>query len=172
MRISRLVAVCVALGGTVAMSNGALAQDSTKGVHIGLTYGTGGKPAVVVLPILGVGGDTARAIISRDLDYGDRATVIANANAPQTADVNYPLFKQLGAAAVVQAFLAPTALHVIVHDVGARKIYQTRDFPVPPTVGSPEWRLAIHAASDQVEQWVTAMDRCGSSIAMAGGLTR
>jgi TolB protein len=131
------------------------AQDSTKGVHIGLTYGTGGKPSVVVLPILGVGGDSARAIISRDLDYGDRVTVIANANAPQTADVNYALFKQLGAAAVVQAFLAPTALHVIVHDVGARKIYQTKDFPVPPTVGSEEWRLAVHAASDQVEQWVT-----------------
>jgi TolB protein len=155
MRVSRLVALCVAVSGTVAMARGARAQDSTKGVHIGLTYGTGGKPSVVVLPILGVGGDSARAIVARDLDYGDRINVIANANAPQTADVNYPLFKQLGAAAVVQAFLAPTALHVIVHDVGARKIYQTRDFPVPAAVGSPEWRLAIHAASDQVEQWIT-----------------
>ena len=149
------IALSIALSLACVVVARAGAQDSTKGVHIGLTYGTGGKPSVVVLPILGVGGDSARAIISRDLDYGDRITVIANANAPQTADVNYPLFKQLGAAAVVQAFLAPTALHVIVHDVGARKIYQTRDFPVPPSVESPEWRLAIHAASDQIEQWVT-----------------
>jgi TolB protein len=145
----------VALSLTVVMVARAGAQDSTKGVHIGLTYGAGGKPSVVVLPILGVGGDSARAIIARDLDYGDRITVIGNVNAPVTADVNYPLFKQLGAAAVVQAFLAPTALHVIVHDVGARKIYQTRDFPMPPSVGSADWRLAVHAASDQVEQWIT-----------------
>jgi TolB protein len=147
------LAIAVVLATALALR--AEAQDSTRGVHIGLSYATGTKPSVVVLPILGVGGDSARAIIARDLDYGDRATVIANANAPQTADVNYALFKQLGAAAVVQAFLAPTALHVIVHDVGARKIYQTRDFPVPLTVGAPDWRLAVHAASDQVEQWIT-----------------
>jgi len=150
MRLAFPVALSLAL--VVVARAGA--QDSTRGVHIGLSYGTGGKPGVVVLPILGVGGDSARAIIGRDLDYGDRITVIANANAPQTADVNYALFKQLGAAAVVQAFLAPTSLHVIVHDVGARKIYQTYDFPVP-LYGAPEWRLAIHAASDQVEQWIT-----------------
>jgi TolB protein len=147
------LAIAVGLAAVLALRAGA--QDSTRGVHIGLSYATGTKPSVVVLPILGVGGDSARAIIARDLDYGDRATVIANANAPQTADVNYALFKQLGAAAVVQAFLAPTALHVIVHDVGARKIYQTRDFPVPPAVGAADWRLAVHAASDQVEQWIT-----------------
>ncbi|HWZ59490.1 MAG TPA: hypothetical protein VNW46_11000, partial [Gemmatimonadaceae bacterium] len=150
MRIALPVVLALAL----VVAGRADAQDSTKGVHIGLTYNTGGKPGVVVLPILGVGGDSARAIISRDLDLGDRVTVIGNVNAPQTADVNYPLFKQLGAAAVVQAFLAPTALHVIIHDVGARKIYQTRDFPVP-FYGAPEWRLAVHAASDQIEQWVT-----------------
>jgi TolB protein len=148
----RLAIALIMVGGLAARLG---AQDTTRGVHIGLSYGTGGKPSVVVLPILGVGGDSARAIIARDLDYGDRVTVIANANAPQTADVNYALFKQLGAAAVVQAFLAPMSLHVIVHDVGARKIYQTKDFPVPPSVGSEEWRLAVHAASDQVEQWVT-----------------
>jgi TolB protein len=147
------LAIAVVLAGMLTLRAGA--QDSTRGVHIGLSYATGTKPSVVVLPILGVGGDSARAIIARDLDYGDRATVIANANAPQTADVNYALFKQLGAAAVVQAFLAPNALHVIVHDVGARKIYQTHDFPVPPTVGAADWRLAVHAASDQVEQWIT-----------------
>jgi len=133
----------------------ATAQDSTRGVHIGLTYTTGRKPGVVVLPILGVGGDSAHAILERDLDEGDRATVITGGPASPSADVNYALYKQLGANAVVQAFLAPTLLHVIVHDVGGRKIYQTRDFVVPPGVGSPDWRLAIHAASDQIEQWVT-----------------
>jgi TolB protein len=151
MTIASRLALCLALT-VAAVSAGA--QDSTRGVHIGLSYATGGKPGVVVLPILGVGGDSAHAILERDLDAGDRITVIAHANAPQSADVNYPLFKQLGAAAVVQAFLAPTALHVIVHDVGARKIYQTKDFPVP-LYGSPDWRMAVHAASDQIEQWVT-----------------
>jgi TolB protein len=134
----------------------ARAQDSTRGVHIGLTYNTGTKPTVVVLPILGVGGDSARAIVQRDLDYGDRIQVLANAGTAG-ADVNYALYKQMGAAAVVQAFLAPTKLTVKVHDVGARRIYQTRDFIVPSSVGSAAWRLAMHAASDQIEQWVTGV---------------
>lgn len=131
------------------------AQDTARGVHIGLSYDTGRKPGVVVLPILGVGGDSAHAILERDLDLGDRVTVITGGPAAPSADVNYALYKQLGANAVVQSFLAPTLLHVIVHDVGGRKIYQTRDFVVTAGVGSPDWRLAMHAASDQIEQWLT-----------------
>lgn len=132
------------------------AQDTTRGVHIGLTYNTGTKPGVVVLPVLGVGGDSAHAIIERDLDAGDRVQVLTNAGTA-AADVNYPVYKQLGAAAVVQAFLYPTSIHVIVHDVSARRIYQTRDFPITAPLGGPAWRLGVHAATDQIEQWVTGV---------------
>jgi TolB protein len=140
-----------------AAARGTYAQDSTKGVHIGLQYRPGTRPGVVVLPMLGVGGDSAQAILQRDLDYGDRVTTITNVGnaGVTTANVNYGLFAKLGAAAIVQGFLGPTTLHVLVHDVGGQKILATRDFSVPATVGTPEWRFALHAASDEIEKSIT-----------------
>jgi len=134
----------------------ALAQDTTRGVHIGLRYTAGTKPGVLVLPILGVGGDSARGIIQRDLDYGDRVQIIGLADSGVTlGGVNYPLVDKLGAAAVVQSFLGPNSLHVILHDVAGRRVAQVRDFTLPPTVNSPDWRLAIHTASDELQHWIT-----------------
>lgn len=141
-----------------AAARTAYAQDTTqKGVHIGLQYRQGTRPGVVVLPMLGIGGDSAQAIIQRDLDYGDRLTIIANVGntGATTANVNYPLFAKLGAAAIVQGFLGPTTLHVLVHDVGGQKILATRDFAVPPAANTPEWRFAVHAASDEIEKSIT-----------------
>jgi TolB protein len=144
---------------TAAAARLTYAQDTTRGVHIGLQYQPGTRPGVVVLPVLGVGGDSAQAIIQRDLDYGDRVTIISGIDpgGAGTANVNYPLFAKLGAAAIVQAFLAPTTLHVLVHDVHGQKILVTKDFAVPTTVNSPEWRFALHAASDQIEQSITGV---------------
>src|SRR5687768_4849329 len=51
-------------------------QDTTRGVRIGLTYRAGTRPGVVVLPVAGVGGDSLQAILERDLDFGDRVTVL------------------------------------------------------------------------------------------------
>ena len=53
------------------------AQDTTgRGVRIGLSYEPGSKPGVVVLPVIGASGDSVRAILQRDLDYGDRVNAI------------------------------------------------------------------------------------------------
>src|SRR5258708_36703826 len=52
------------------------AQDTTRGVRIGLTYDAGTRPGVVVLPSRGAGADSLRAILQRDLDFGDRVNVI------------------------------------------------------------------------------------------------
>src|SRR5215470_15428565 len=137
----------VALVLVAAAARSTYAQDSTKGVHIGLQYRAGTRPGVIVLPMLGVGGDSAQAILQRDLDYGDRLTIIQNVGpvGVTTANVNYQLFSKLGAAAIVQGFLGPTTLHVLVHDVAGQKILATRDFSVPANVGTPEWRFALHA---------------------------
>lgn len=155
-RFTRSAAAIVFL--TAVAASYTRAQDTThKGVHIGLQYRQGTRPGVVVLPMLGVGGDSAQAMIQRDLDYGDRVTIIGNVGpvGATTANVNYPLFAKLGAAAIVQGFLGPTTLHVLVHDVGGQKILATRDFAVPSTVGTPEWRFAVHAASDEIEKSIT-----------------
>lgn len=141
------------------------AQDTTRpGVRIGLTYQAGVKPGVIVLPIAGPGGDSLAAILARDLDYGDRVTVVggdaaaAAAPAPGSGGkINYGLAAKLGGAAVVQVTLTPAgAAHVALHDVGAQKVRQVRDFALPAGGASaPAARMALHALSDEVERWIT-----------------
>jgi TolB protein len=57
----------------------AVAQDTSvidRGVRIGIIYRPGVRPGLVMLPRTGMGLDSVRAIISRDLDYSDRFEVI------------------------------------------------------------------------------------------------
>lgn len=136
------------------------AQDSTRGVRIGLTYQPGTKPGVVVLPIGGADGDSVQAILQRDLDYGDRVEVLRETNATASAGsgaINYGVWKTLGASALVQVTLTQAGAHVAVHDVGARRIAQVRDFPLPAAPESEQWRLAVHGVSDEVERWITGV---------------
>jgi TolB protein len=138
------------------------AQDTTgqRGVRIGLTYAPGTKPGVVVLPVDGPGGDSLRAIVSRDLDFGDRIEVIDGSGVSQTASgaVSYAIWKSLGAAALVQVTLvAPSLARVAVHDVAAKKVAQSRDFPITADVGSGGWRMDVHGMSDEIERWITGV---------------
>jgi TolB protein len=131
------------------------AQDTTRGVRIGLTYAAGSKPGVLVLPVRGALGDSLRAILQRDLDYGDRVTaLLADVPAPGSGTPNYGLYAQLGAAALVQATQTAAGVHVAVHDVANKSVLQVADFPLPATM-SHEWRMAVHGVSDEVERWIT-----------------
>jgi TolB protein len=142
----------------------ALAQDSSLTVRIGLTYAPGTKPGVLVLPVNGANGDSVRAIIQRDLDFSDRANVIAGESIimDTTSDgsrgkFNYPLYARLGAAAMVQATMTPTGLHVAVHDVRTQKVERVKDFALAAPPLSPEWRQQVHAISDALEFWITGV---------------
>ena len=137
------------------------AQDTTsRGVRIGLTYQAGVKPGVMVLPATWLNGDSIRAIVQRDLDYGDRITVIPaidSLGSLTRTPVNYPLFARLGAAALVQ--LAPTTsgVRVTVHDVARARVLEQTDFALPLSPAAPEWRMAVHRASDEIERWITGV---------------
>ena len=140
----------------------ASAQDSSLTVRIGLTYAAGTKPGVLVLPVNGTSGDSVRAILQRDLDFSDRVNVIAteslvmdSASDGSRGKFNYPLYARLGAAAVVQATVTATGLHVAVHDVRTQKVERVKDFPLAATTLSPDWRQQVHAISDAIEFWVT-----------------
>jgi TolB protein len=146
----------------LVVPRGARAQDTTHAVRIGLTYQPGTKPGVIVLPVRGAWGDSLQGIMARDLDYGDRIEVIGLPGTPAASSIqtmgpaiSYPLWKSLGAVAAVQATVTPSGVHVAVHDVTGRKVVQVADFPLPPTGGSQEWRLAVHGVSDEIEQWIT-----------------
>ena len=133
------------------------AQDTTSAVRIGLTYATGTRPGVFVAPVSGAFADSVRAIIGRDLDYGDRITaIVPDGGDPPTGALNYPLYARLGAQAVVQAAVTPSgSLHIALHDIAAAKVSMVGDFPMPQPALTPQWRLAVHGAADEVERWVT-----------------
>jgi Periplasmic component of the Tol biopolymer transport system len=146
-----LVLACSSLG----------AQDTTKGVRIGLTYSAGTKPGVVVLPAKGVGADSLRAIVQRDLDYGDRVEIIATevagtADTP-TAAPSWPVLARLGAAAAVQVTPTSTGFHLVVYDVAKHTTALVRDYAAPPMSRMREWRSVAHWLSDDLEESLTGV---------------
>jgi TolB protein len=157
--LSRLICVfCVACG---ALAPPLRAQDTVRqGVRIGLTYDRTGKPGVAITPVAGVNGDSVARMLVRDLDFSDRITVIAaDSSDPPTGALNYELYARLNAVAVVHAVVTPAnALHVAVHEVAARRVVLVVDLPLPQPSLGPEWRQAVHAASDSVE-WAVLGER-------------
>jgi TolB protein len=157
----RTFATLFLLGALLVTGDRAAAQDTTsRGVRIGLTYQPGVKPGVMVLPATWLNGDSIRAIVERDLDHGDRTTVIPatdSTGALARTPLNYPLFGRLGAAALVQ--LAPTSagVRVTVHDVAKARVLDQAEFRLPLSPTTPEWRLAVHGVSDEIERWITGV---------------
>jgi TolB protein len=154
----------VAAACTLFAAHSALAQDTTfRGVMISGTYDPlRDKIGITVLPVAGAYGDSIRTIISRDLDFSDRFTVIAvdsadpNALSPGAGGMlNYPLFARLNATAVVQITSGGTGLHVVLHDVGHSKIANIGDFALPAAGLGRDWRLGVHRVSDEIERWMT-----------------
>jgi TolB protein len=155
----------VAAAALLALSAAGGAQDSARGVRIGLRYDPSTKPGVVVLPIGGPMGDSIRTIIQRDLDYSDRFSLITLSSADVEflrggaqgagAGLNYSVFEKLGAAAVVQVTPTPGALHFALHDVAGAKVAKVDDFPLTQAELTREWRHAVHGMSDVVQEWIT-----------------
>ena len=112
------------------------------GVRLGLLYGErGARPGMLVLPVAGAYGDSIRAILARDLDFGDRVTVLpetATLGAPAPgAALNYALAQRLGAAGIVQATLKGTTLEVVLHDVAQKTIVDRRSATLPAPALEP-----------------------------------
>ena len=140
-----------------------VAQDTTsRGVRIGLTYDPGTKPGVVVLPVTGAGGDSIRAIVQRDLDFGDRVNVIAlegsaAQDAARAAGPNWPLLARLGAAAAVALTPTPSGIHLAVYNVASKQTALVKDFPASAAPDSRAWRGALHRIADELEEAFTGV---------------
>jgi len=154
------VATLSLAGAVLVAPTAARAQDST-GVRLNVSYALGSKPGVLVLPTDSVGPDSIRAIMQRDLDYDDRATVIALDNQAARAllprhgkEFNFALYAKLGALLVVYPRATPSGLTISLYDVSRKKIIQTQTFSTPLEVNSPAWRLSIHGVSDQLGLWI------------------
>ena len=154
--------IAVALAISCALVPSVRAQQDTvpRGVRIGLTYDPSTKPGLVVLPVAGALGDSVRAIIARDLDYSDRIIVVPLDATPVASrqangSLNYSLYARLGAVGVVQATITPTGLRVVLHDVGKKAVAGSQDFTLPGPGLGRDWRMGVHVAADEIENWVT-----------------
>jgi TolB protein len=156
--MSRLPAMR-ALAAALLAALAAAPAAAQEGVRIGLTYSAGSRPGLYVLPMRGAHADSIRAILTRDLDFGDRISVIApDSGAPPVGALNYALYGQLGAAAVLQVTLQVNGgLTVTLHEVGAARVLQEKTYPLTVEPLSPGWRMALHRISDEIEQWVTGV---------------
>jgi len=157
-----LPAAMAALVLSVTIVAPAAAQDTTRrGVTVGITYDPSSKPGIVVLPAQGPMADSVRAIVQRDLDNSDRFTVVTlDAADPATFRVasgalNYPVFAQLGAVAIVQMTVTPRGLHVALHDVSKKGVAGVQDIVLPAAALGRDWRMTVHSASDRIEAWIT-----------------
>src|SRR5436305_3350711 len=141
-------------------------QDTARrGVTIGLTYDPASRPGIAILPVTGSAGDSIRAILQRDFDYSDRFTIVRlDGSEPSSfrgttpgADLNYPLFTRLGAAAVLQATVGDGSLHVALHDVAKGGVMNVQDFPLAGRANTRDWRMSVHGVSDEVERWISGL---------------
>ncbi len=136
------------------------AQDTTTtpGVRLGLSYESGTKPGVIVLPVQDDDKDSLRTIVQRDLDYSDRFTVVdldaetLRGMTPAAGQkINFPLFAKFGAALLVRMTPTSQGLHVAAYDVARGQLLQSEHFLFDRR--DRDWRFALHGISDQVEMW-------------------
>lgn len=152
----------------LALAGGARAQqDTTKlptGVRLGLTYQTLQRAKVAVRPLGSRPVDASVAtqvtsILSRDLDFSDRfqmAEFIPSALAKGAVD--FKAWNGLGVVWLVAGDVVPVGsgigVHVALYDVVYGSVKQAVTFPLP-SPQSPDFRLAVHQASDEVVRWIT-----------------
>jgi TolB protein len=141
------------------------AQDTTRvptGVELIGRYSTGKKPLVAVRPAEGAAATAAEqvgAIIQRDLQYSNRFEIGAVPAQLASGVVDYRAWNSLNVVYLIAPVITPSAddgyqLRVDVHDIvyGTLKGSSTHQLP---SATSPNFRLAVHAASDEVVRLLT-----------------
>ena len=142
---------------TVLLLPLSLAAQDPEGVRLKLTYQAEYQPGLVVLPVGGPNGQLVRNIIRQDLDFSDRFRVSEGAGPRPGEALNLALWKERGADWVLTGEVVPrgagSALRLVLHDAvyGQTKADQTFVLPSP---GDEDFRMAVHAAADEVVRWV------------------
>ena len=147
--------------GSIALPTVLSAQDP-EGVRLGLLYQPEYQPGLVVLPVAGAGGgavSSIQSIIAQDLEYSDRFQLrsVTEGAAPGE-ELNLALWKERGADWVLQGSVEARSggltLNLVLHDAVYGRIKDQRAIALPPP-GDPNFRMAVHAASDEVVRWAT-----------------
>jgi TolB protein len=148
----------------------ALGQE---GVRLGLLYQAEYQPGLVVLPFASAGGtermaEPIRTIIRQDLNFSDRFEMReGTAGLAPGAPINLAGWKERGADWVLEgALTAGTAggatLRLVLHDAVYRQVKAQGTFVIPPQ-GDAGFRMAVHAAADEVVRWATGQPGAAAS---------
>lgn len=149
-------------------------RDTTRipsGVVLGTRYTVLQRPLLAVRPVggdpgLGATAQQVTQILERDLDYSDRFQIVATPATLATGEVKYDLWRSLNVVFLVSAELEPSGdgsrLAVTVHDVPFTRVKQTQSFALP-AVSSPQFRMAVHAVSDEIVRWLTGQPGAAAS---------
>jgi TolB protein len=159
-----------------------LAQDTARvdeGVRIGVDYSPGMRPGLVVVP--GIGADSVRAIVRRDLDFTDRFEMITVADLPPGSStsrgsaataggVNYELYKSLGAQFAVEIVQGSGGVTARLHDLGEGRVQSQKAVTLPAATAA-EFRLEVHRLSDEVARWASGAPGAAASrfLFVSGG---
>ncbi len=151
----------------------AAAQDTTKvptGVRLSTTYSVIRRPLVAVRPPSGdVDPNIAQQVgtmLQQDLDYSDAFTMGQTPAALASGPLDYGQWSSLNVVFVVASELAPSGqgylLNVELHDVPFTTIKQKQAFALPAG-SAPDFRLAVHAVSDELVRWMTGKPGAAAS---------
>ncbi|MEZ4415091.1 MAG: hypothetical protein R3E10_05000 [Gemmatimonadota bacterium] len=142
------------------------AQEEFPNVRLGLVYDPNAERPGLAFPPLSArfGGeaitDGVGAILARDLRYSDRFELIDSLPPEMVEDgtVNYGVWDRLGAVWLlngqVEGSGAGYVLALELHDVVYRERKQRGRFQLP-LPESDEFRMAVHAVSDAIVEWIT-----------------
>jgi TolB protein len=141
-------------------------QDTTRlppGVELATRYTRLGRPLVAVRPFAGpVAMDLAlqvAGVIRNDLLISDRFEMASPPASLEAGPIDYAIWNSLKVVYLVSGALAETPggghrLDITLHDVVYGNVLQQRGFTLPPA-SAPDFRMSIHAASDEIVRWIT-----------------
>lgn len=132
-----------------------LAAQDPGGVRLQLQYQADYQPGLVVLPFAGsAAGAAAQRILRQDLDFSDRFTLREATGARPGEPVNVALWKERGADYVLAGEATGQGLRLTLHDAVYGQVKGQGMFGLPEP-GARGFRMAVHAAADEVVRWAT-----------------
>jgi TolB protein len=149
---------------------GAQDPDLPRGVQLKLVYETQFRPRLAVQPFTATGSPAAGAsgaavadevhrIVQRNMDYSNRFDMLFNIPERLRTGTEYGPWNALNVVYLVTGSLEARAeggfgLRLALHDVVYGSIKEIRQFTLP-AMDHRDFRLAVHAASDELVRWAT-----------------
>ena len=164
-RLQGMGLLALMVAGSVPAGAAAQQRDTVPGVELGIVYQSVARPALAVKPFGDAGGSArggaVESIVARDLRFSNRFTVMDSlpVSVVGAPGVDYTLFDNLGAVWLLTGSVEAgsgggSTLVLQLHDVVYRQLKETGRFPLP-AANDPDFRMAVHRASDQVVRWAT-----------------